>query len=107
MDAVVFRFGARCAVENVKIACTGESRFVKATLLFFGFLVCTAKDCFTVGGVITLVCGIGGLYFGFGFNPLMGAPLLNITSLAVALIVGIVTNLIVNNGKLKSGEDEE
>ena len=34
-----------------------------------------------------------------------GGALLNITSLAVALIVGIVTNLIVNNGKLSSGED--
>ena len=54
-----------------------------------------------------LVCGIGGLYFGFGSNAITGGALLNITSLAVALIVGIVTNLIVNNGKLVSGEETD
>ena len=60
------------------------------------------KNLFVVSAV--LVCGIGGLFFGFGFNEMVAGPLLNITSLAVALIVGLVTNLIVNDGKLKSGE---
>ena len=62
-----------------------------------------SKNLFVVSSI--LVCGIGGLYFGFGTNSITGGALLNITSLAVALIVGIVTNLIVNNGKLSSGED--
>ena len=38
-------------------------------------------------------------------NPITGGALLNITSLAVALIVGIVTNLIVHSGK-SSGSAE-
>lgn len=61
-----------------------------------------SKNLFVVSAI--LVCGIGGLYFGFGSNAITGGALLNITSLAVALIVGIVTNLIVNDGKLDSGE---
>lgn len=57
-----------------------------------------SRNLFVVSAI--LVCGIGGLYFGFGSNAITGGALLNITSLAVALIVGIVTNLIVGNGKL-------
>ena len=56
------------------------------------------KNLYVVASI--LVTGIGGLYFGFGKNPITGGALLNITSLAVALIVGIITNLIVHNGKL-------
>ncbi|MGN0171483.1 MAG: uracil-xanthine permease family protein [Acutalibacteraceae bacterium] len=68
-----------------------------------------SKNLFVVSAI--LVCGIGGLYFGFGTNGIINPdtqeinPLLKITSLAVALIVGIVTNLVVNNGKLSSGEE--
>ncbi len=62
-----------------------------------------SRNLFVVSAI--LVCGIGGLYFGFGNNAITGGALLNITSLAVALIVGVVTNLIVHNGKLSSGED--
>lgn len=61
-----------------------------------------SKNLFVVS--VILVCGIGGLYFGFGTNAITGGALLNITSLAVALIVGVVTNLIVNDGKLDGGE---
>lgn len=61
-----------------------------------------SRNLFVVSSI--LVCGIGGLYFGFGFNEITGGALLNITSLAVALIVGIVTNLIVNGGKLPNTE---
>ena len=57
------------------------------------------KNLFVVSAI--LVCGIGGLFFGFGYNEMVAGPLLNITSLAVALIVGLVTNVIVNDGKLK------
>lgn len=64
-----------------------------------------SKNLFVVSAI--LVCGIGGLYFGFGTNEITGGALLNITSLAVALIVGIVTNLIVNGGKLSTGESKD
>ena len=63
------------------------------------------KNLFVVSAI--LVCGIGGLCFNFGFNPITNGPLLQITSLAVALIVGVVTNLIVNDGKLDDGEAKE
>ncbi len=62
-----------------------------------------SRNLFVVSAIF--VCGIGGLYFGFGTNGITGGALLNITSLAAALIVGIVTNLIVNNGHLSSGEE--
>ncbi len=62
-----------------------------------------SKNLFVVSAI--LVCGIGNLYFGFGFNSITNDALLKITSLAVALIVGVVTNLIVNNGKMSSGEE--
>lgn len=62
-----------------------------------------SRNLFVVSAIF--VCGIGGLYFGFGQNSITGGALLNITSLAAALIVGIVTNLIVNNGHLSSGEE--
>ena len=62
-----------------------------------------SRNLFVVSSI--LVCGIGGLYFGFGNNPITGGALLNITSLAVALIVGVATNLIVHGGKLSDGAD--
>lgn len=57
-----------------------------------------SKNLFVVSAI--LVTGIGGLTFNFGHNNITGGAILSITSLAVALIVGIVTNLIVNNGKM-------
>lgn len=62
-----------------------------------------SKNLFVVSAI--LVCGIGGLTFNFGYNEMTKSPILTVTSLAVALIVGIVTNLIVNNGKM-SADDE-
>ncbi|MBE6935590.1 MAG: uracil-xanthine permease [Ruminococcaceae bacterium] len=64
-----------------------------------------SRNLFVVSAI--LVCGIGGLYFGFGFNEMVAGPMLNITSLAVALIVGVVTNLIVHNGKFVSDEADK
>ena len=63
------------------------------------------KNLFVVSAI--LVCGIGGLCFNFGENAITGGPLFSITSLAAALIVGIVTNLVVNNGHLSSGEESD
>lgn len=63
-----------------------------------------SKNLFVVSAI--LVTGIGGLTFDFGFNEITNGPILSITSLAVALIVGIITNIIVNNGKLGTGEEE-
>ena len=60
------------------------------------------KNLFVVSAI--LVVGIGGMTLNFGKNAITGGPLLTITALATALIVGIITNLIVNNGKLKADE---
>lgn len=64
-----------------------------------------SKNLFVVSAI--LVCGIGGLTFEFGHNAITGGSVLSITSLAVALIVGIITNLIANNGKLATGEETD
>ena len=53
-----------------------------------------------------LVTGIGGVALNFGTNSATGGPLLTITSLATALIFGIITNLVVNGGKMGTGEEE-
>lgn len=60
------------------------------------------KNLFVVSAI--LVTGIGGMMLNFGTNELTGGPLLSVTSLAVALIVGILTNLVVNGGKMTSDE---
>ena len=60
------------------------------------------KNLFVVSAI--LVTGIGGLTLDFGFNELTNGPVFQITALATALIVGIITNLIVNNGKLQEDE---
>ena len=54
------------------------------------------RNLFTVPAI--LVCGIGGLTLTFGK--------VSITSLAVAMIVGIITNIIAHNGKMATGEEE-
>ncbi len=62
-----------------------------------------SKNLFVVSAI--LVTGIGGLTIDIGgTNPLTGSPYFQITSLAVALIVGIITNLIVNGGKMSLDE---
>ena len=61
------------------------------------------RNLFTVSAI--LVCGIGGLTLDFGKNQMTGSPLFQITSLAVAMIVGIITNLITHNGKMTDDED--
>ncbi len=48
-----------------------------------------------------LVIGIGGVVLNFGTNKLTGNPLVQVTSLAVAMIVGILVNLITHSGKDK------
>ena len=62
------------------------------------------KNLFVVSAI--LVTGIGGLALNFGTNAATGGPLLTITSLATALIFGIVTNLVVNSGKMGAGDEE-
>ena len=54
-----------------------------------------------------LVIGIGGLTLNFGTNPLNGNPLIQITALALAMIVGIITNIITHSGKDKEVVNEE
>lgn len=48
-----------------------------------------------------LVIGIGGVTLDFGTNKLTGGALFQLTSLAVAMIVGILINLITHSGKDK------
>ncbi|MBR2552343.1 MAG: hypothetical protein IKF05_05060, partial [Erysipelotrichaceae bacterium] len=60
------------------------------------------KNLFVVSAI--LVVGIGGLSLTFGTNPATGGPLLTITALATALIAGILTNLVVNGGKMSSDD---
>ena len=62
-----------------------------------------SKNLFVVSAI--LVCGIGGLTLNFGRNELTGGALLSVSTLAVSFIVGIITNLLVNNGHMGSGED--
>ena len=49
------------------------------------------------------VTGIGGLAFNFGINSLTGQAAFSLTSVAAALIVGLITNLIVG----KRNQDEQ
>lgn len=63
------------------------------------------RNLFVVSAI--LVTGIGGLTLEFGQNPITGGSLFSITSLAVALICGLLTSLIVNNGKIGTGINEE
>ncbi len=63
------------------------------------------RNLFVVSAI--LVCGIGGLALNFGTNKLTGGALLSITSIATALIVGIITNLIVNIGRKKEDTKDE
>lgn len=62
-----------------------------------------SRNLYVVSAI--LVTGIGGMVLDFGVNPVTGGPLLSITALAVALIMGIVTNLVVNGGKLHNDEE--
>lgn len=53
-----------------------------------------------------LVIGIGGVTLDFGTNNLTGGPLFQLTSLALAMIVGIVVNAITHSGKDKDEKVE-
>ena len=62
------------------------------------------KNLFVVSAIF--VTGIGGLTLDFGVNPNTGSPLFQVTSLATALILGILTNLIVNEFKLTPDSED-
>ncbi len=57
------------------------------------------RNLFVVSSI--LVCGIGGLTFDFGYNPVTGSPVISFTALAAALVVGIITR------KITGAKDEE
>ena len=63
------------------------------------------KNLYIVSSV--LVVGIGGMTLNFGHNPATGGALLTVSSLATALIAGIITNLIAYGGHMGSGEENE
>lgn len=51
-----------------------------------------SRNLYVVSSI--LVIGIGGLTLNFGFNPITKGPMISLTSLAVALIVGILVNVM-------------
>ncbi len=63
------------------------------------------KNLFVVSSIF--VTGIGGMTLNFGTNPTTGGAFLTITSLATALIFGILTNLVVNGWRLRPDEDTD
>lgn len=67
------------------------------------------KNLYPVAAI--LVIGIGGITFDFGYNKLTDGPAVQITSLAVALIVGVLINIFTHyvskKKKLAEGEDGE
>jgi len=63
------------------------------------------RNLFVVSAIF--VVGIGGLTLDFGKNPITGGPLFQVTALATALIVGLITNLIAHWGDNKKSSDEE
>ena len=54
-----------------------------------------------------LVIGIGGVTLDFGKNALTGGALVQITALALAMIVGIIVNYITHRGKNNEADIEE
>ena len=54
-----------------------------------------------------LVIGIGGITLDFGKNALTDGALVQITSLALAMIVGIIVNYITHSGKSNEADVEE
>lgn len=54
-----------------------------------------------------LVIGIGGVTLDFGKNALTGGALVQITALALAMIVGIIVNYITHSGKNNEADIEE
>ena len=54
-----------------------------------------------------LVIGIGGVTLDFGKNALTGGALVQITALALAMIVGIIVNYITHSGKNNESDIEE
>ena len=53
-----------------------------------------------------LVIGIGGVTLDFGTNALTGGPVVQITALALAMIVGIIVNYITHSGKNNEADVE-
>ncbi|MCQ2771250.1 MAG: uracil-xanthine permease [Clostridia bacterium] len=62
------------------------------------------KNLFVVSAIF--VTGIGGLALNFGTNSITGGALIQVSTLATAFIMGIVTSLVANNGKIGTGEDD-
>ena len=52
------------------------------------------KNLYPVSAI--LVCGLGGLTLNFGFNPVTGGALLQLSALATALLIGLITKKLVS-----------
>ena len=63
-----------------------------------------SKNLYVVAAI--LVTGIGGLTLNFGTNKITGGALISFGGLATALIIGLITNLIVNSIPSLDKEDK-
>ena len=63
------------------------------------------NNLFVVASI--LVVGIGGLTINIGKNKITDGPLFQLTSLATALVVGLIVNAIANSGKSNELEGDE
>ena len=78
--------GGACVALYGFIAVSGLNQLAKVDLN-------ENKNLYVVSAI--LVCGIGGLALNFGKNVITGGPLISLTALATALIMGLITKALV------------
>lgn len=78
--------GGACVALYGFIAVSGLNQLAKVDLN-------ENKNLYVVSAI--LVCGIGGLALNFGKNAITGGPLISLTALATALIMGLITKALV------------
>ena len=78
--------GGACVALSGFIAVSGLNQLAKVDLN-------ENKNLYVVSAI--LVCGIGGLALNFGKNVITGGPLISLTALATALIMGLITKALV------------
>ena len=118
IGSIVGAFFGGCAntAYGESVGCVAISKNASTISIFTAAIGCMVLSFFTpfvavinsipkcvMGGACIAVTGIGGLAFNFGINSLTGQAAFSLTSVAAALIVGLITNLIVG----KRNQDEQ
>lgn len=88
--------GGACIALYGFIAVSGLQMFKKVDLN-------DNRNLYVISAI--LVVGIGGMTFEFGVNPVTNTSLISLTPLAAALIIGILTKLIIDGGKMKADDE--